>query len=181
VCGGFLLAISGARADEGDAWALLKKPGHIVLMRHSYSPETPPDGDVKFNDCKTQRNLDDAGRAQARRVGNAFRTHGIASAQLFASQYCRATETAKLMGLGAVKGLGALNQVYLTDLGGMQASGENTRQFMKKIPGNRLTILVSHVTNIQSIAGVSLSSGEMAVLHLDKSGAIVTDGRIMVP
>lgn len=177
-----LLAAQGARADDNDMWALLKKPGHIVLLRHSNSPETPPDGAVvNFKDCSNQRNLDDAGRAHARRVGDAFRKHGIASVRFVSSQYCRAIETAKLSKLGPVRELPALNQVYLADLGGMKESGEKARQFMKTIPAKQLTVLVSHVSNIQSIAGAILSSGEMAVVHIDASGAVAVDGRIKVP
>ena len=176
------LPANGARADEGDTWALLKKPGHMVLLRHSNAPERPPDDDVvDFKNCKTQRNLDDAGRAQARRVGDAFRKHGISAAYLVSSQYCRAMDTAKLTRLGAVQPLSALNQVVLSDLSGMRETAEKTRKYMQTIPAGRLTVLVSHWTNIQSIVGVVLSSGEMVVVHLDASGAVVADGRIKVP
>ena len=177
-----LLAAQGARGDENDTWALLKKPGHMVLLRHANSPESPPDAaPVDFKNCATQRNLDEAGRAQARRVGEAFRKHGIKSARLVSSQYCRAMETAKLTRLGPVQPLPALNQIYLADLSGMRETAEETRKFMKTIPAKQLTVLVSHVSNILSIAGVNLSSGEMAVVHIDAAGAIVLEGRIMVP
>ena len=177
---GFIATRSTQAADDA-TWALLKKPGHIVLLRHSNSPESPPDGDVKFNDCATQRNLDEAGRGQAGRLGDEFRKHGIKVATLVSSQYCRAMETAKLTKLGAVRGLPELNQVFLADVSGMREAGEKGRQFMKTIPAKQLTILVSHVTNIQSIAGANLSSGELAVVHLDASGAVVVDGLIKVP
>jgi hypothetical protein len=42
-------------------------------------------------------------------------------------------------------------------------------------------MLVSHVTNIQAMADVKLESGEIAVVHVDPSGAIVVDGKITVP
>ena len=42
-------------------------------------------------------------------------------------------------------------------------------------------MLVSHMTNIQSIAGVQLDSGLMAVVHLDPAGEVVVDGKITVP
>lgn len=90
-------------------------------------------------------------------------------------------ETAKLMKLGAVRGLPALNQVFLADVSGMREAGEKGRQFIKTIPAHQLTVMVTHVTNIQSIAGASLSSGEAAVVHVDASGAVVVDGRIVVP
>jgi hypothetical protein len=62
----------------------------------------------------------------------------------------------------------------------MQKAGTDGRAFLKKIPASQLTMLVSHVTNIQAIADVKLESGEMAVVHLDPLGAIVVDGKIMV-
>ena len=54
-------------------------------------------------------------------------------------------------------------------------------ELIKKIPPNQLTMLVTHVGNIQAIASTSLESGEMVVVHLDKSGAVVVDGKIIVP
>jgi histidine phosphatase superfamily protein (branch 1) len=104
------LAISGfgsvAFAADDDPWALLKKPGHIVLLRHSNAPgQVPESNDMDFKNCSIQRNLDADGRAQAGRIGDAFRKHGITKATLLSSQYCRAMETARLMKLGPVKKL----------------------------------------------------------------------------
>ena len=116
-----------ARADDAEIWALLKKPGHIVLLRHANAPEQPPDADkIDFKDCKTQRNLDEAGRTQAKHVGDEFRKHGIASVRIYSSQYCRAMETARLTRLGAVKEYAALNQTYLADLAGMKEAGDES-------------------------------------------------------
>jgi phosphohistidine phosphatase SixA len=177
-----LLLVPAARADDTAVWALLKAPGHVVLLRHSNAPgATPEPYGINLKDCSIQRSLDDAGRAQARRIGDEFRKHGITRVRLVSSQFCRALETAKLTRLGPVAELPALNQVFLTDLSGMHETGEKTRNFMKTIPAKQLTMLVTHVSNIQSIAGANLSSGEMAVVHLDASGAVVVDGRIMVP
>lgn len=52
---------------------------------------------------------------------------------------------------------------------------------MKAIPSKQLTMLVSHVSNIQGIAGAELSSGEIAVVHLDRAGSVAVDGCIKVP
>jgi phosphohistidine phosphatase SixA len=177
-----VLAAPAARADDNAMWALLKVPGHIVILRHSNAPgATPEPYGIDLKDCSIQRSLDDAGRAQARRIGDEFRKHGITKARLVSSQFCRALETAKLTGLGPVAELPALNQVFLPDLSGMRETAEKTVKFMKTIPAKQFTVLLSHVSNIQSIAGVNLSSGEMAVVHLDAAGAVAVDGRIMVP
>ena len=165
-----------------DVWALLKKPGHVVLLRHSNAPGSQTESDdMNFKDCSIQRNLDAAGKAQAARIGDAFRKHGIAKLQLIASQYCRAIETAKLTRLGPVSENPVLNLVYVADLVAKNAALKKSVELIRKIPPKQLTMLVTHVGNIQAIASTSLESGEMVVVHLDKSGAVVVDGKIIVP
>jgi phosphohistidine phosphatase SixA len=177
-----LLQAQNAHADDNAMWALLKTPGHVVLLRHSNAPgATPEPYGIDLKNCAIQRSLDDDGRAQARRIGDAFRKHGIPRVRLLSSQFCRALETARLTKLGPVAGLRALNQVVLADLNGMRETADKTAKYMKSIPAKQLTVLVSHVTNILAIAGVNLSSGEMAVVHIDAAGAVAVDGRIMIP
>jgi len=170
-----------AFADDA-LWALLKKPGHVVLLRHSNAPgQVQESNDMNFKDCSIQRNLDDAGRAQAGRIGNEFRNRGFKQVRLISSLYCRAMDTARLMKLGPVTPQPVLNQVFLADIPGMRAAGANGRALLKTVSKGQLTVLVSHVTNIQAIAGVQLDSGQMAVVHLDPAGEVVVDGKIMVP
>src|SRR5262245_3843162 len=170
-----------ALADDA-LWALLKKPGHIVLLRHSNAPgQVQESNDMNFKDCSIQRNLDDAGRAQAGRIGNEFRKRGFKQVRLLSSRYCRAIDTAKLMKLGTVKEEPVLNQVFMADIPGMRQAGINGRELLKAVAKGKLAILVSHVTNIQAIAGAQLDSGQMAVVHFDAKGDVVVDGKITVP
>jgi phosphohistidine phosphatase SixA len=163
-------------------WALLKKPGHVVLLRHSNAPgQVQESNDMNFKNCSIQRNLDDAGRAQAGRIGNEFRKRGLRQVRLLSSLYCRAMDTAKLTKLGPVTPQPVLNQVFLADIPGMRAAGVNGRALLKTVSKGKLAVLVSHVTNIQAIAGVQLDSGQMAVVHLDAAGEVVVDGKITVP
>lgn len=176
-----LLAMQEVSAAD-HLWPLLKKPGHIVLLRHSNAPGSVPESnDMNFKDCSIQRNLDAEGRAQAARIGDAFRKHGIRQVRFLSSQYCRAIETAKLTKLGAVKEAPVLNQVTLSQPFQLREAGAKGLELLKNLRSGPLTVLVSHVTNIDAMAGVSLSSGEMAIVHFDKSGKLVVDGRIMVP
>ncbi len=180
LCG--LAPLNSAAVAAEDVWALLKKPGHAILMRHSNAPGSVPESnDMDFSNCSIQRNLDEAGRAQAGRLGEEFRKHGIGKVRVFSSQYCRALETARLMRLGPATPLPILNQVFLADISGMVVAGSKGREFLKTVPAKQMTMLISHVTNIQSIAGVQLESGEIAVVHLAPTGSVVVDGRIMVP
>jgi hypothetical protein len=66
-----------AWADEG-LWDLLEKGGQVVLIRHALTePGTGDPPGFRPEDCATQRNLSDAGRAHARRIGDAFRKRQI--------------------------------------------------------------------------------------------------------
>jgi phosphohistidine phosphatase SixA len=171
-----------AAAASEQLWALLKKPGHIVLLRHSNAPGSQAESnDMNFKDCSIQRNLDAEGRAQAARLGDAFRTRGLARATMIASQYCRAIDTAKLMKLGAVKVEPVLNLVHIGNPFAMRDAGTKTVQLMKGLPANQLAVLVTHVGNILATAGANVDSGEMAIVHFDGAGSVVLDGKLMVP
>jgi len=182
LCMALLAALASPAAAADDVWALLKKPGHIILLRHSNAPGSIPESnDMDFKNCKIQRNLDTDGKAQAARIGDDFRKHKISSVRLISSQYCRALETARLTRLGSVTLQPVLNQVFLADAPAMKEAGVKSRELMMKIPAGQLTMLVTHVTNIQSISGVQLDSGEMAVVHFDPGGELAVDGKITVP
>ena len=69
-----LCAVSATTAQASEViWEALRAPGSVVVVRHSYAPGTFDPPDAKIEDCSTQRNLDESGRAQARRIGEAFR------------------------------------------------------------------------------------------------------------
>ena len=160
-----LLAGTSLASAADDVWALLKKPGHIILLRHSNAPgNTPESNDMNFKDCSIQRNLDAEGKAQAARIGDEFRKRQIATLRLISSQYCRALDTARLTKLGPVTQNPVLNQVFLANPGQMSEAATKGRELMKKIPAKQLTMLVTHVSNIQAMSGAKLDSGEHAWL-----------------
>src|SRR5690242_9259354 len=91
------LAAIGARADEA-LWALLQQGGQVVLVRHALTE--PGVGDppgFRPGECRTQRNLSDAGRAEARRLGAALRERRIPVGDVLSSPWCRCLETAQLV------------------------------------------------------------------------------------
>ena len=101
-----LMAAPGLADDSSDeAWAALAKGGHVALIRHGNAPPgyggDPPG--FRFDDCQTQRNLDDVGREQARALGEAFRKHGVRVDRIVSSPMCRCIETSQLMAVGAVE------------------------------------------------------------------------------
>src|SRR5215831_7773995 len=96
--------------DAEEAWEALVKGGHVALIRHGNAPPgfggDPPG--FRFDDCKTQRNLDDKGRTQGKALGEAFRRHGVRVDRIVASPVCRCMDTASLMAVGQVESSWAL-------------------------------------------------------------------------
>ena len=58
-------------ADDATA-AALRRGGLVAAFRHATAPGTFDPPGFKLDDCSTQRNLSDDGRAQARRIGAWF-------------------------------------------------------------------------------------------------------------
>lgn len=101
-----LIITPGVAADDSnEAWAALVKGGHVAVIRHGNAPPgyggDPPG--FRLDDCKTQRNLDDIGREQARALGEAFCKHGVRVDRIVSSPVCRCLETGQLMAIGSVE------------------------------------------------------------------------------
>ena len=159
------------------AWDVLKQPGHFVLMRHALAPGTGDPQQVDLNDCGTQRNLSDGGRAQARRTGDALRAAGIASADLFTSQWCRCRETAELLGLGPVQDMPALNSFFSAPER-EAAQMQQLREDIARLPRDRTAILVTHQVVITALTGVWPRSGEMVVVQRLDGGQLAVVRRL---
>jgi phosphohistidine phosphatase SixA len=175
------LAWPQAVSASEEVWDLLKKPGHIILLRHANAPgflEEPPGIDLR--NCAIQRNLDENGRTQARRIGQMFRSHGIRQVRLLSSQWCRALETARLMGLGKVEELKLINYFNFDDLTRAQSEAEKTIAHMNTMRTRPLPVLVTHISNIKAVTGVTPDSGEMIVVRFE-AGKLMVAGRIPPP
>jgi len=83
-------------AHADDVWDAMRAPGSVIVVRHSYAPGAYDPPDARLEDCSTQRNLDESGRAQAKRLGEAFRANGIVVGRVLSSPRCRCLETARL-------------------------------------------------------------------------------------
>ena len=69
----------------------------MLYVRHTSTNFGQNDAGMKsFEDCASQRNLTDKGRAEARALGAQVRRLGIPIGKVYASPYCRTVETAML-------------------------------------------------------------------------------------
>lgn len=176
-------AASAESAETRDSlWAALKSGGHIIFIRHAITePGIGDPAQFKLGDCSTQRNLSDQGRADAKRIGAAFRHYQIPVAGVWSSRWCRCVETAQLA-FGEHRPAAMLDSTFIEDRAGKEAKARAVFSFLNGAAmdtGN--LVFVTHAQNIQELTGVYLSSGEMAVTKLDGESKFRVVGRISVP
>jgi broad specificity phosphatase PhoE len=166
-------------ADES-LWAQLRRGAQVVLIRHAIT--TPGVGDppeFRLDDCSTQRNLTDDGRAHARRLGEAFRTRQVAVDRLLSSPWCRCIETAKL-----ALGRAPETSPALSNLFGRPENREpqiaELRKIVSEWRGRGNLVLVSHGSTIAALTGVSPDTAEMVVVTPRPAGQFDVLGRLSV-
>jgi broad specificity phosphatase PhoE len=166
-----LLMILGCSTALADVLAELRQPGRVLLLRHANAPGFGDPQQFAIGDCASQRNLDAAGRAQARRLGERLRLLGVTEARVFSSQWCRARETAELLGLGPVEPLPALNSFFERPQARQNIVG-SLRAFLAAQPvdGGPL-ILVTHQVVINALTEASAPSAGGSLFRLNGSGS----------
>ncbi len=169
---------ASAAAEESEALQRLGEPGTHAIMRHAIAPGTGDPASFSLGDCTTQRNLDDKGRDQARAIGAAIRAAGVSVTKVLSSQWCRSTETARLLDLGPVSEAPALNS-FFADRSTRDAQTEATRRLLAELSDGETAVLVSHQVNITALTGVYPRSGEVVVLKVGNDGAIEVVGRFL--
>jgi phosphohistidine phosphatase SixA len=173
-----LLPVTAAKADEA-GWKLLKEEGAIVLFRHAIAPGTGDPSNFVLGDCATQRNLDDRGRAQARAIGQAFQSRGIAVGKVLSSQWCRTRETAELAFPGRVGTDPAFNS-FFEDRSAEPEATAAARAILKGWKGPGALVVVTHQVNIQALTGIAPASGEGIIVTM-RNGAPEVLGRLPPP
>ena len=174
-----LLAAGAARADPA-FWEAARAADTHLLMRHARAPGTGDPPGFRTDDCATKRNLDDAGRDQARRIGAAFRQAGVRVDRVLTSVWCRAAETAELLALGPVETEPTLGSFF----GDPDAAGTATAGLKRRLAalGGRKAVLVTHQVNVTALTGVYPASGEILAVRLDPgTGAVEVRGRLAIP
>jgi phosphohistidine phosphatase SixA len=171
-------AAKAVPAEPEDLTERMRQDGHVLLLRHALAPGTGDPPDFRLNDCATQRNLSDRGRAQARAIGEWLRARGIERAEIYSSQWCRAMETARLLDLGPVAPLPALNSFFGRP-DDRQPNLAALRAFFASQPTKSpLLVMVTHQVTITALTGVFPSSGEGVLLRLGEGGTLTTVDRV---
>lgn len=160
-------------------FARLSEPGIVAIMRHALAPGSGDTASFALDDCATQRNLDARGREQARAIGAAIQAAGVTIDRVLTSQWCRCRDTARLLGLGPVEDLPALNSFFRNPArAGPQTA--DLRQYLSSLPSGETVILVTHYVNIRAVTDRGVASGEVVLLKIGSDRPVSVVDEILI-
>lgn len=166
LCCGPLQAQDRGTVSDAELLRAMRSGGHVILIRHAST--VPGIGDPAgfvLTDCATQRNLSEAGRAEAVRIGTTFKAERIPVGRVQSSRWCRCLDTARLA-FGKVSPWPALDSHFDNPAdGAAQAAAVISGIAERETAGENL-VLVTHQVNISALTGVSPAQGEAVVTRL---------------
>jgi len=164
------------QASASELSESLKKSDAVLLMRHALAPGIGDPAGYKLQDCKSQRNLDATGRAQAQKTGQWLKAQGVGNALVFTSAWCRCKETAENLAFGTPVLEPSLNS-FFDDMRQGPQSNVNLQKFIVgqlKSKGDKALILVTHHVNIAEFTGENVGSGDMVLAKVNSAGKLVS-------
>ena len=164
-------ATASAQTSTDAAWDALQD-GTVVLFRHANAPGGGDPPGLKIGDCSTQRNLDETGRAQARRIGERFRERRVPVGAVLTSQWCRTRETAELAFPGQARDDPNFNSFFGDAARGATQTAQ-AKTALSRWRGPGVLVVTTHQVNITALTGVYPGSGEGVVLRPKGDGAEV--------
>jgi len=173
----FFFVLPPAQATEA-GWALLREGGQVVLLVNANAPGTGDPAHFDLENCRTQRNLSERGRQQARRIGALFAARAEPVERVYSSRYCRALETARLaFGDRLVEPLEALDSP-VREPDSQEARNEAVVALARDYSDSGNLVLVTHPENVLSLTGTRAREGEAVIVTPHENGLTVI-GRIV--
>jgi broad specificity phosphatase PhoE len=173
---------AGATADPPLAREL-KQGGLVLVLRHTATDFSKPDQDpVDLTDCRTQRNLSEQGRADARAIGRGVRRLGLRIGSVLTSAFCRTRDTARLAFGRAAVSPALLNTITAEHNARWRKQIRAARRLLGTKPARaRITVLVTHGVVVTDMTGLMLEEGETLVFRPLGSSRFRLLGRILPP
>jgi len=153
-------------------------------MRHGATEGNAGDPpEFRLGDCATQRNLSEAGRDEARRVGARLKAERVPIAQVLTSPWCRCRETA-MLAFGKAEDWEALSSTFAmpereTDFSERVRKRIGNYSTRKPTQGN--VVMVTHNVNIAALTKLSVAPAEIVVVRPDGCCGLRVVTRIAPP
>ena len=142
---------------------ILKEGKKIVFVRHALAPGNGDPNNFNINDCSTQRNLNEEGRAQSEKIGNFFKNKNIKIHKVLSSEWCRCKETAKIA-FGNYQTFNALNSFYDERFAKNKSKQiKDLKDYIDNWENDSNLIIVTHYVVISALINRVPSSGEMII------------------
>jgi phosphohistidine phosphatase SixA len=168
VVAGVLSSGAGGAMKADPALATtLQRGGLVLAIRHAATDFSKPDQDpVDLSDCRTQRNLSQQGRVDARAIGRGVRRLKLRVGNVLSSPFCRTRETARLAFGRFTVSLAVLNTITAEHDARWRRQIRSARQLLGTKPARgTLTVLVTHGSVVADTTGLTLDEGETLVFR----------------
>ncbi len=146
------------------SWKPAQDGDKIIFIRHAKAPGGGDPKGFKIEDCKTQRNLNDKGVNQSKKIGKLFKEQKIKIDLVLSSQWCRCKDTAK-HAFRKFKEFSALNSTYTPPYDQNEKMQiEELKNFVRNWSGKGGNlVLVTHYVIILAVTGETTRSGEIVI------------------
>jgi phosphohistidine phosphatase SixA len=163
------------RASMADLVSLWRQSGGVLLIRHAATESGlgDPPGFV-IGQCRTQRNLNEAGRQASRALGAWLQAQNFKPDGVRSSQWCRCQDTARLA-FGAFEDWSALNSTFAGQ-GDQAAQQLALRERLQALPAGRTEVWVTHQVNMTGLTGAYPGLGEGFLV--DRQGRLLARGEL---
>ena len=154
----------------------LKEGGKLIFIRHALAPGNGDPENFELQNCSTQRNLDDIGIQQSKRIGLIFKKNEIKIDNIYSSEWCRCKDTAKYA-FDDFETFDALNSFYdIRFADNKDKQIKDFYEFIDSIDSKNNIVFVTHYVVIGAILNIGTSSGEIVVTdkNLNIIGSIDT-------
>ena len=141
----------------------LKEGGKLIFIRHAIAPGGGDPKNFDINECNTQRNLDNNGKAQAKEIGNYFSRNKILIDKIISSEWCRCKETA-LLAFNKFETKSFLNSFYSSKfIKNKDQQMKELKTYIKNWKSKKNLVLVTHYVVISEMLDYNPSSGEIVI------------------
>ena len=154
----------------------LKEGDKLIFIRHALAPGSGDPENFELQNCSTQRNLNEIGIQQSKKIGLIFKKNEIKIDNIYSSEWCRCKDTAKYA-FDDFETFDALNSFYdIRFAANEDKQIKDFYEFIDSIDSKNNIVFVTHYVVIGAILNIGTSSGEIVVTdkNLNIIGSIDT-------
>ena len=141
----------------------LQEGKKLIFIRHAYAPGNGDPANFNLKDCLTQRNLNQKGIEQSKKIGLFFRENKIKIDRILSSEWCRCKDTAAIA-FKNFKTFDALNSFFDERFAENEARQiKDLKKYINNWKSEKNLVLVTHYVVISAILNTGSSSGEIII------------------